>query len=573
LEAGFNAKAEVNNVSLDFANAKMQIQGISVGDAEHPMQNLFELDTLILDTNIVSALAGRVIVDHVQVSGVALATPRQSSAALDKIPAKPSEKPKSKEKAENTEADNKGPGLVDSGMQSINNALPDVNTILKREPLQTQTLAQELDSFVKTGDERWKTLEASLPEADALKQYEKQVNAVLKRKIKTLDDFEKAKKDLKVIKKKLKSDQTAIKSATQFLQENTKALNQKVKALRKAPQQDINKLKEKYKLEESGALNISGLLFGAQVQSISSQGLGYYKRIKPLLASDETEDDIAPERLSGRFIHFAADKPDFWIKRLSANGKYESVKWAMQAQDISHQQDLTQKASVADIELFHEHLFEQAKAKLILDYRDEAQKKEQLNFNIRNYLLSDFNAIKEKDLKVSIADAKVNTQGKIVRFNEKAKGESTSVFTEVQFNNQGSNNFSKELASAIASVDQFTINASFKKRLDKLKISSDLDNKINKAIKAKLKQQQKQLEAKLEKALQDELTKALAKANIKDADAKIAALDGDLKNIDKLLKAEFDDFAKQEKKEQKEKHKKKLKEQEKKLKKKLKDLF
>ena len=58
LEAAFDAKASVNKVKIDYANATLSIHHLTVADSEFPMQNLFEFSQATLNGNIFAALTG-----------------------------------------------------------------------------------------------------------------------------------------------------------------------------------------------------------------------------------------------------------------------------------------------------------------------------------------------------------------------------------------------------------------------------------------------------------------------------------------------------------------------------------
>ncbi len=202
LESAFDAKSDVADLSLSWSDAQLKIQGVVVGDSKQPMQNLFEIERIIVDVDIASALMGDWIIDDMSLIGLGFGTQRQSSAALPK-------KQKSKESKSNDGNEGGGESALDQDFAAISgmNPLPSADVLLSREPLETVRLANSIEQQIAEQDAWFKSVEADLPDKAKVKSYEKRIKSLSKRKIKSLDDFEQAKADLKAIKKEIKVDE------------------------------------------------------------------------------------------------------------------------------------------------------------------------------------------------------------------------------------------------------------------------------------------------------------------------------------------------------------------------------
>ena len=209
----------------------------------------------------------------------------------------------------------------------------------------------------------------------------------------------------------------------------------------------------------------------------------------------------------------------------------------------------------------------------MLDYRSEEQAVEKLQLKISAMPIEQWRIIKDKKITIEMAQATLNATASLQRVSGVPSGVGNAHYTSVKFNNEGHNSFSREMAAAIAKVNRFDVEASFEKSVDNLRLSSDLDNKISKAINARLKAKQDELEQELKLAVQNELNKALEKNKLDSFINAEQGLDKQLADIENLLKQELDSYADQEKAKQKKKADKALDKEQDKLKDKLKSLF
>ncbi len=327
-------------------------------------------------------------------------------------------------------------------------------------------------------------------------------------------------------------------------------------------------------------LNVSGLLFGDQVQEYSAKGLDFYKRIKPILASDSSEVDggaenegETPERLSGRFIKFAAKQPSVWVKQLKASGDYQQYAFDGTASDITKQPWLINNPTQFKAEVKSDTISDLV-IELSLDYRskDESTHAELFSYKLKGYKLKDLNIVNDDKMKLVMQSALVDSQGSVTN-REKAIINATAIFKQVSYQYETDNRFTQEVAEAISQVDRFNASAKSDDGLDKLVIRSDLDKKIKSSIEARLTQQQKKYEKDIANKLQEKINEALAKNDLSALQGNLNGMKDLEDDLESLLEQELDNYVDSIEDEQKEEIKQKLKKEEKKLKNKLKGLF
>ncbi|MCK5880239.1 MAG: TIGR03545 family protein [Sinobacterium sp.] len=552
LESSFDARSTIERVDIDYAESRLQVQGVKVADKDEPMTNLFEWGNAAIDLNFYGALTGHFIVDEMSVSGLTFSTQRKNSGALPQAIPKDSQALEGKSQAEESD--------LDAEFADLSKALPSAEVLLAREPLQTIKLGEDLNVYTKQQELRWKEIESNLPERLAIKNYQQAIKNLQQRKIKNLSDFKAAKKELKSIKSNLKKDKKTLKEAKQFISTVAAESEDKIRQLKQAPKADFKLLKSKYKLSKSGALNVTGLLLGDQVQQITSKGLSVYQRIKPLLTSeDENTEEVTP-RLSGHFVHYGMKKPSVWIKHMAIDGYYLENKFEATLSDLSHQPELiVQPAKLHLSSLNSASPQQQLTINGLVDYRDAEKHFEQLSLNLQNFPMQNWVIVDDEKMHIEMSQSELTVTAQVKRVSGLSSGDGKAVFNKVTFNNSATHSFGREVVSAISSVQRFNVSASFHRSIGQLKLRSDLDDQISAAISSRLKVKQKQLEKKLKEGINNHLKEALNNPQLASLLNSDAEIDAQLNAVEGLLKQELDSFSDSEKSKQKKKLKNKLK--------------
>jgi uncharacterized protein (TIGR03545 family) len=313
---------------------------------------------------------------------------------------------------------------------------------------------------------------------------------------------------------------------------------------------------------------VSGLLFGSNIQNISTTGLSWYKKVKPLLASDEdAEKEQKPERQEGQYIHFSNKRlPEFWLKKANISAEVTAGEFAVTVNNLTTQQHLTGLPITAVADSTALKNIAEAHFELLLDYRAESH--EQLIANIKSYKLDDMSLSKDDSLTLSLAKADVDAEAVFQRKQKRFSSDVAMQFADVEFTGSADSTFAKELLAALQGIKHFTIDAQRKADDGDYSIRSDLDKQVKAAIQDRFKQKQAELERELEQKLNDKLNSYLADANIKGMDfssIEQGDLKSQIKQLDDLLEQELDDYEDQQKEKAKDKAKDKLKNEFKKL--------
>ena len=545
------AKVEVEEADFSIAPLGVTLHHVSVADAEQPMRNLFEFDQASAKLQLGPLIVGKGIVDTLDVERLAFHTERKESGALEKKSAQ--------QDAKDEEADGKK-----EEPSSLGSSLPTAEELLARQQLKTDAAGKATQQAFETNKAKVDAALKNLPDDAELKQYEQEVKALTSGKIESLADFQERKKKLDALKKQFKQDKKAIQQARDAINTARTEVGGALAALKKAPGEDLAALRSQYQLNETGAANVTALLFGDKVGNWAKQALYWYEKIRPYLNSgdDSTEEGEAAEesehqRGQGAFVNFPTDDPwpDFLIRDLRISAPL-TTGGAMRivGHDITHQQSVLQRPT--RITMTGEALqgVDSLKLDATLDHR-KAPGNDTLTLNLKGYQLNDLNlGVGGSELDT----AKVNMDGFATVTGDQLRAQADAAVSAAKFSSDGQTVFAKELGGALAKISEFEIKAKAKGNLyaPGVSISSDLDGRLKQAMNDRLKERQGELEAKLKQQLQAKVSGYLG--DYGDDLAQWNQTEGSLENrlgqLEELGKKEVADFRKQ----QEEKAKKKV---------------
>lgn len=559
------AKVSLEEVNLQFSPFGIEMQQLQVADAEQPMENLLQFDTAVAELELAPLLLGKSIVRELSVDNLQFNTPRTESGALEKVVEEEPEQEKTETAAEE-------PSLAQ---------LPSVDDILARESLITEQAGREAQQAFAERKQQIEQAAAAVPDADALARYQRELKALTSGDIKSLDDFNQRKKKFEQLKKQFTQDKKAVAAAKQAIAEARTDLSDKLSALKAAPGQDLASIQDKYQLNASGATNVTALLFGDEAGQWAEKTLYWYEKIKPYLASDESDgneseaEESQPQRGSGRFIHFPSDDPwpEFLIRKAHLSAPMLGGQMLIEATDITHQQAVLGRPTLVVVQGNALTDIQDLTLEATLDHR-QAPGKDSVTLDMKDWNLKGVNL---GVAGAEIESALVQVQGLALVSGDQLQAKADAQLGQTQFAGSGKTQFAKEMLRALASIDRFDINAGAKGDITSPEVTfgSDLDRKLNKAFKQRLKQKQGELEDKLQARLDDKMQSYLGDYadDLKALNQLDGSLDEKTQQLTDMAEKQLDDYQAQQKAKADKELKKKEKELENKLNDKLKSFF
>ncbi len=553
------AKVDIASVQINYSPVSLSVNDIQIADAARPMTNSIQIARARFAMSGGDLLLGKLIIDDMSLTGIRVDTPRKRSGALPKT--KKTQAPVDDEKT-----------LFDFDLPDID--LPDVGEALKQEPLKSEKLVDELNLDVDKTRQQWKATRDDIKDQkrwDSLKaRYEK-----IRRDFK--GDFAQkldAIKDAKQLRDDLKKEMERIRNARRQFNTDSERLENAFKAVKAAPKQDIERIKQKYKLDNLNTGNIAELLFGAQAAEYLSLARTWYRRIKPYIESDEEEQEAV--RFEGEDIVFREfnPKPGFYVRKVAIDAEIPRGRFAGSMTDLSSDQSVSKKPTrfkLAGQDMRHRDSEELSGE---FNYVKKDRGYSQFEYRIKAYQLRDFDISKSKKLALNMSSGLMDLSLSSRIQSGRINGNTDIDFSKVNFKagTRSSGAVTRMLATAFSDIHRFNIEATFGGNLKDLDmdLKSDLDNQIGHQFKAQIDARKRQFEQDLKARIDKKLREPLAELEQKKQKLdRIKAEVDDKERELKLQLADLDDKIKQEKEIQKQKLRDKKKQKKDELKQKL----
>ena len=568
-ESSLGVPVEVQSVEVSLVPLGITLHQVVVPKKNDFHKNDVEFSRALAEVSFFPLLRGKVHIENLNVSELRLDQQRKS-------PWQP--KPRSQEKvsSDDSERSHESSGSAKKSALNLGSHLPSVDEIIENEELLTPQLANKLTEDYNQYKNSIQNDTKNLPNKETFEGYQRKIEALKKRDIKTYEDFLKSKAEFDALKKEISEDTKKIKSAKDNVVAAKKSLTKNLKAVKNAPSQDIEKLKEKYQLNSEGAKNVAESLFGQKVAKWLGYFIAFYEKVSPYLNNDDSEEQkTSQEELNnGRFVYFKSDKPDpiFWVKRASFDIQLSQGNVSLALKHITtNQRDVGKPTSFhATSESFLQGGRLDAKGSSYIA-------KQNIEFSLDGVILNQLELIESSDFSLGLDKALANIKG-VATINEGVVDvDIDSLIDQSQFSVAGDSTMSREVNTLFKSIDNFTLDLNGHGRLSDLglKIKSNLDKRVSSAFRQRIADQKGVLIHKVEEKLQSEIAKNTGPVGkyLKDLDIEEQDLADKNAQWKSLAQSQFQAWEDRAKKKAKEQAGKKADEKAKELEDKLKDKF
>lgn len=485
------AKVDVERVSLSLSPLGLIVHNVQIADVDQPMQNAVQVQRAVARIELAPLLLGKVIVHDLQVEQVQFNTARAVSGALTRVAKDDDQKSVVEDKTEPS---------------SWSVDLPSFEDLLARQSLQTDRATEQAQVALTASQQRLDAASGALPNEHRVTEYEQQVQSIFSGSIDSLDEFRRRQQALRDVQQQINADRDAIRTARQALQRSQQEMSDGLSALRAAPAADMAQLRSQYQLDGDGAANMSALLFGEQAGEWARMALHWYEKVRPYLASSNASDqDVKRERLQGRYVHFQSDDPwpSFLIRQAHVSMQLEQGSFVLDVVDVTHQQRVLKRPLRAWLRSEQLANADSIKATLVIDHR-QSPSNDLLDVTIKDYRLTDMN-LGLGGAKLQQALVQLDTT--VVVLSDQMDAQLRATARNADFRSEGDTQFARELSTALAGIDQFTVQASAEGTLwqPRVKFGSDLDTQLQAAFSQRLREQQVRLERQLEAHLNQQV--------------------------------------------------------------------
>ncbi|GLX83603.1 TIGR03545 family protein [Thalassotalea eurytherma] len=324
LEAYTGAEVNIDEVNINYSPFVVDVYRIQVTDAGQPEQNAVEIAHVNAGVDIWQYLLGKVLVEELRAEQVQFATQRSSAGQVFREP-------------EQSITDRLKQQAQDALGTEI--SLPDPEELLASSNLKTVKAATALEESYETEKEKLSQLKSQLPSKEKLDDYKKQVEALTKVKVKSVNDITKLKKDFDAIKKQFEADKAIVMQTKEQLNQTKNIMSKRVNDLKIAPSQDWAQIESTYQLDKIDSADFAHLLFGEKAREYHDMALMAYQYAKPLLAPSPEQQAEINHAAKGRFVHFDEEnpQPDLLIKKAHFSVMTPQGDFEIDLSEVTHQ--------------------------------------------------------------------------------------------------------------------------------------------------------------------------------------------------------------------------------------------
>ena len=535
-ESIFEAKCDIDYLNISFIKSSFRMKGLQVANKKQPMKNLFSVESVTFDFDMLQLLKSRFVANELSILGVDTNTDRTysgdiSAQRLAKIQKKKEKEAKKKAKQTEKSAfmvslDAKKDAAMGTIKDSISGLFDEYNPekIIKdcQEKLKTPVVSKEVQDNTKALIEKYKAkpeeiktkFESVQSSADALAKLD--ISSIQSNPAKIKEALESA-NTLKTSLESLKRDTDSVLNE---MKGDINSTTRMVGQIQDAISSDKALIETQVNKFTSINLDTGKSFITGTFDSVIYQLLGKYypyytKAVDYLMqAKNNAKDKPKKEkkekksytiaRAEGRDVYYKNDAaPKFWVKKAAGSGPM----FAFDAYDISSNMDITGKPATANVtaSLFNiDH-----KAKLTVDTRSTSSEPLVLaNYNCDKLSLA-YPSSKFGDIPgvpgIDSSKTKLDFVLKIFE-NDGFSLSGTSYFTELALSAPA---FEPQFISTIysntlANINQMKIGITTgftqSKGVD-LKLDSDVDKQFISAFTAEMKNQISEIKAKVEEQI------------------------------------------------------------------------
>ena len=465
------AKVDLDHADVSLFPVGLTLTRLQVTNPKAPMTNAVEVGRIAMGLDGLNLLQRKVIVEEMSVEGVRMGTSRTTSGAV-----KPVREPATEEN-----------GMFAISLPSLE--VPDVNTILQNEDLETMRLIEELKADLKQEKATWESRLQNLPGKGHVAKYQERVKQLKTATKGGLEGILGGVGEVQSLKEEIDRDLQSLKDAQKEFDEKVALLKRRLEQIKTAPQRDIQHLQTKYNLSPQGLANLSQTLLGSQIGSWVHQGVAWYERAKPFLegaqamgASQAGPEVQKPLRGKGVDVHFTEEQPlpDFLVRlaRVSLNldvGNLDGTIHNVTSDQPRLGKPLTFAFAGDQLKGVNAVALEGT-----LNHIVPAQSRDQLTLKAKGYELDDVTLSKDAKwpvtLKRGLGDITMETTLEGPSLSAQGSGHLHTLQLAAGVSGD-TNPLTKSLSSAVSGISQLSLTANVTGTLDNydVKLSSDLD--------------------------------------------------------------------------------------------------
>lgn len=460
------AEVNIEQTELRWRPVALTLHGVQVTDPEEPTLNRFVAEQIGAELRFWDAIIGRLHITDLRASGIAMGTERDSPGRVraDYEPEKPAEPPRSWAER----------------LADMNIEIPATDRLREHADLRTPALVQQAEDDFNEREARLRAARQDLPDSEQVAEYRERLDELLERRPRSGSEIARFREDFRALRDDIRADRDKVREFTRVSEDVVQGLRSDLDQLRAAPGEDLQRLQELVALDRDNLLELTGVLFGPQLQQWSEYALFALDTIGPMLQRAE-EDESQPSRWEGRYIDFdQGRRPTFLIEQALVDMALADTQIDMNWQQVTWQNDRLGEPTTFTARATESRWWEN----LALDgefFTSAAEGFQGVQeWAVDGARLPEQRLLRQAGLEATLGGARLQSTGQLTAQNQQLQGSGLFDFTAVSLSASGTDSWHRFLDDALRQVEQFELNLDLAGtvRSPRFGISSDLDNQL-----------------------------------------------------------------------------------------------
>lgn len=509
------AKVELDAADLTLFPAGLRLIHLQVTDPHAPMKNAVEISRISFGLEPLELLRRKVIIKEMTMDGIQLGTDRKTSGAL--------KKKKRRAKAEEAMKQGKRSHTVAGPCGNVNIpslTMPDVKEILTKENLHSLDLIQSLGKDVRNTKATWQDALSKLPDEKHFEKYRARIAKLTEAKKGGITDLVGSASELGVLQKDIQRDLNNLKNAQKSLGSETASLRTRLAEAKRAPLQDVARLKQKYSLSPAGLKNLSKGLLGSRLCRLVQKADDWYMKLQPMIERRRMKkgekEVLKPIRGKGVNVRFKERNPlpDFLIRKANARVVLSIGEISGLLRNITPDQDILGHPLTYIFTGKNLKGMKSIDLHGAFDRMVPAEPKDTMNLVLEGYRVNDMVLSENETFPLLLHQALADIKLDALRTGDDLKATLSCGFGSARLSGNTSTSgtpFKKALLSSLSSISAFHVQADIRGTLQDyaIDLSSDLDRAFADAVGSAVKKQSAVFEEKLQAAVMNRVENPL----------------------------------------------------------------
>ena len=456
------AEVNIEQVTLNWSPFSVDIKNIEMTDPEMPSHNRFSAGSLRAELQFLELLIGKVHIEDLHVTEVQFNNLRAQPGKVVEAP-EPEDDVALRER-----------------LAEFNIELPTARSFLEGANITTPALVQAAEQQFNERQQQFRAARENLPEAEKFDQYRARIDAIIESKPRKPRELIAAREQLNELKQEIRADKERVETFLATSENIVQGTKDDLSEIKETYQADLNRARELFSFNAESLTELSGIMFGAQVEEWANYGLMAFEFIAPLLENAKQTEEV-PSRWQGRYIEFDSKRsPKFWVKQTQLSMHLQQLDFNLAIQNLTWQHERINTPTEFQVTADQASNWEQFSLSGNLFINNLGQVRGTQQWLLAGAALENLELIGSSHLRTLLTKGMLNSEGTLTINNGEVVGQGGFDFSHADFTVTGEGKVPEYLGQALSAINTFNLNLDLTGQFTRpsFKLSSDLDRQL-----------------------------------------------------------------------------------------------